>query len=58
MLTALHIAIVLAAIVIGARLGSIAIGFGGGLGVLLLGLTGVPVSREAIPFDAIGSVVL
>lgn len=57
MLTALHIAIVLAAIVIGARLGSIAIGFGGGLGVLLLGLTGVPVSREDIPFDVIGIIM-
>ena len=57
MLTALHIAIVLAAIVIGARLGSIAIGFAGGLGVLLLGLTGVPVSREDIPFDVIGIIM-
>lgn len=57
MLTALHIAIVIAAIVIGARLGSIAIGFAGGLGVLLLGLTGVPVSREDIPFDVIGIIM-
>ena len=57
MLTALHIAIVLAAIVIGARLGSIAIGFAGGLGVLLLGLIGVPVSREDIPFDVIGIIM-
>ncbi|WPF67196.1 MULTISPECIES: anaerobic C4-dicarboxylate transporter [unclassified Corynebacterium] len=53
----LHIAIVLAAIVLGARLGSIAIGFAGGLGVLLLGLTGVPVSREDIPFDVIGIIM-
>ncbi|MBC3185559.1 anaerobic C4-dicarboxylate transporter [Corynebacterium sp. zg-331] len=53
----LHIAIVLAAIVLGARLGSIAIGFAGGLGVLLLGLAGVPVSREDIPFDVIGIIM-
>lgn len=53
----LHIAIVLAAIVLGARLGSIAIGFAGGLGVLLLGLTGVPVTREDIPFDVIGIIM-
>ncbi|KQB85754.1 anaerobic C4-dicarboxylate transporter [Corynebacterium lowii] len=53
----LHIVIVLAAIVLGARLGSIAIGFTGGLGVLLLGLTGVPVSREDIPFDVIGIIM-
>ncbi|MEJ4100091.1 anaerobic C4-dicarboxylate transporter [Corynebacterium mastitidis] len=53
----LHIIIVLAAIVLGARLGSIAIGFAGGLGVLLLGLTGVPVSREDIPFDVIGIIM-
>ncbi|MCH6196099.1 anaerobic C4-dicarboxylate transporter [Corynebacterium mastitidis] len=53
----LHIIIVLAAIVLGARLGSIAIGFAGGLGVLLLGLTGAPVSREDIPFDVIGIIM-
>ncbi|MBV7280875.1 MULTISPECIES: anaerobic C4-dicarboxylate transporter [unclassified Corynebacterium] len=57
MLVALQILIVLAAIVLGARLGSIAIGFAGGLGVLLLGATGVPVSREDIPFDVIGIIM-
>lgn len=52
-----HVIIVLAAIFLGARLGSIAIGFAGGLGVLLLGLTGVPVNREDIPFDVIGIIM-
>ncbi|MHC9685841.1 anaerobic C4-dicarboxylate transporter [Corynebacterium diphtheriae] len=52
-----HILIVLAAIVLGARLGSIAIGFAGGIGVLLLGATGVPVTREDIPFDVIGIIM-
>lgn len=56
-LVALQILIVLAAIVLGARLGSIAIGFAGGLGVLLLGLTGIPVTREDIPFDVIGIIM-
>ena len=54
---ALQILIVLAAIVLGARLGSIAIGFAGGLGVLALGLTGVPVSYEQIPFDVISIIM-
>lgn len=53
----LCIAIVVAAIVLGARLGSVAIGFAGGLGVLLLGLIGVPVSRDDIPFDVIGIIM-
>jgi anaerobic C4-dicarboxylate transporter DcuA len=53
----LHILIVLVAIVIGARLGSIAIGFAGGLGVLLLGLTGVPVTQSDIPFDVVGIIM-
>ena len=52
-----HILIVLAAIFLGARIGSIAIGFAGGLGVLVLGLTGVPVTREDIPFDVIGIIM-
>lgn len=56
-LFALQILIVLAAIVLGARLGSIAIGFAGGLGVLVLGLTGVPVSHEQIPFDVISIIM-
>ncbi|WJZ02648.1 anaerobic C4-dicarboxylate transporter [Corynebacterium freiburgense] len=53
----LCIAIVIAAIVLGARLGSLAIGFAGGLGVLLLGLVGIPVTREDIPFDVIGIIM-
>ncbi|GAA6526384.1 anaerobic C4-dicarboxylate transporter [Intrasporangium sp. DVR] len=53
----LHLAIVLGAIFLGARLGSIAIGFAGGLGVLALGLLGVPVSQEAIPFDVIAIIM-
>lgn len=52
-----HILIVLGAIFLGARLGSIAIGFAGGLGVLLLGATGVPVTRDDIPFDVIGIIM-
>ena len=57
MLLAVHIIILLGAIVVGARMGSIAIGFAGGLGVLLLGATGMPVSAEAIPFDVIGIIM-
>lgn len=57
MLSIIQILIVLGAIVLGARLGSIAIGFAGGFGVLLLGLIGVPVSREDIPFDVIGIIM-
>ena len=57
MLLALQILIVLGAIFLGARLGSIAIGFAGGLGVLLLSLTGIPVSAEGIPFDVIGIIM-
>ena len=57
MLVAVHTVILLGAIVLGARMGSIAIGFAGGLGVLLLGATGVPVSAEAIPFDVIGIIM-
>ncbi|WP_342319741.1 anaerobic C4-dicarboxylate transporter [Corynebacterium mayonis] len=57
MLFALQLIILLGAIVLGARMGSIAIGFAGGLGVLLLGLTGMTVSAEAIPFDVIGIIM-
>ncbi|QMV85305.1 anaerobic C4-dicarboxylate transporter [Corynebacterium hindlerae] len=57
MLLALHIIIVLAAIFLGARLGSIAIGFAGGAGVLLLGLTGLTVTIKDIPFDVIGIIM-
>ncbi len=52
-----HIVIVLAAIFLGARIGSIGIGMAGGLGVLALGLTGVPITREDIPFDVIGIIM-
>ncbi|WP_303049138.1 anaerobic C4-dicarboxylate transporter [Corynebacterium sp. Marseille-P4321] len=57
MLLVLHLIILFGAIVLGARMGSIAIGFAGGLGVLLLGATGMPVSAEAIPFDVIGIIM-
>lgn len=46
-----ELAIVLGAIFLGARMGSIGIGFGGGFGVLLLALVGV--KPGAIPFDVI-----
>ncbi len=54
---ALQVIIVIAAIVLGARLGSIAIGFAGGLGVLALGLIGVTVTKDDIPFDVIGIIM-
>ena len=57
LLLVVHIIILFGAIVLGARMGSIAIGFAGGLGVLLLGATGIPVSAEAIPFDVIGIIM-
>lgn len=57
MLLILRLAIVFGAIVLGARMGSVAIGFAGGLGVLLLGLTGVPVTADDIPFDVIGIIM-
>ena len=57
MLVALQILIVLGAIVLGARLGSIGIGFAGGLGVLLLGIAGVPVTKDDIPFDVVGIIM-
>jgi anaerobic C4-dicarboxylate transporter DcuA len=47
----LHLAIVLAAIFLGARLGSIGIGYAGGLGVLALALIGV--KPGSIPIDVI-----
>ncbi|AWB84015.1 anaerobic C4-dicarboxylate transporter [Corynebacterium liangguodongii] len=57
MLVAVHLLILFGAIVLGARMGSIAIGFAGGLGVILLGLTGVSVTAEDIPFDVIGIIM-
>ncbi|WP_394280581.1 anaerobic C4-dicarboxylate transporter [Corynebacterium sp.] len=57
MLFLIHLIILFGAIILGARLGSIAIGFAGGLGVLLLGATGMTVSAEDIPFDVIGIIM-
>ncbi|MFA9445763.1 anaerobic C4-dicarboxylate transporter [Egicoccus sp. AB-alg6-2] len=54
---ALELLIVMGAIFIGARLGSIGIGLAGGIGVLLLGLIGVPVDQAAIPFDVIAIIM-
>jgi anaerobic C4-dicarboxylate transporter DcuA len=54
---ALELIIVLGAIFIGARLGSIGIGLAGGIGVLLLGAIGVPVDQGAIPFDVIAIIM-
>ncbi|MHA2788979.1 anaerobic C4-dicarboxylate transporter [Corynebacterium sp. S7] len=53
----LHIAILFGAIILGARLGSIAIGFAGGLGVILLGITGMHVTADDIAFDVIGIIM-
>jgi anaerobic C4-dicarboxylate transporter DcuA len=53
----LELAIVLGAIFIGARLGSIGIGLAGGIGVLLLGLIGVPIDQTAIPFEVIAIIM-
>lgn len=57
LLLILQIIIVFGAIILGARIGSIGIGLAGGLGVLLLGLIGVPVSKDDIPFDVIGIIM-
>ena len=57
LLLLVHLIILFGAIVLGARMGSIAIGFAGGLGVLLLGATGVTVTAEDIPFDVIGIIM-
>ena len=57
MLLVLQLIILFGAIVLGARYGSIAIGFAGGLGVLLLGATGMSVTAEDIPFDVIGIIM-
>lgn len=54
---AVHIVILLGAIYLGAQLGSIAIGMMGGLGVMLLGFTGVEVVAKDIPFDVIGIIM-
>lgn len=57
MLFVIHLVTLFGAIVLGARMGSIAIGFAGGLGVLALGATGVSVTAEDIPFDVIGIIM-
>jgi anaerobic C4-dicarboxylate transporter DcuA len=54
---ALELLIVLGAIFVGARLGSIGIGLAGGAGVLALGLIGVPIDQGAIPFDVIAIIM-
>jgi anaerobic C4-dicarboxylate transporter DcuA len=53
----LELLVVLAAIFLGARMGSIGIGLAGGVGVLVLGLLGVPVDQGAIPFDVIAIIM-
>lgn len=53
----IELVIVLGAILLGARMGSIGIGLAGGLGVLALGLIGVPVDQSAIPFDVIAIIM-
>ena len=57
MLLVIQLIILFGAIVLGARMGSLAIGFAGGLGVLLLGLTGMSVTADDIPFDVIGIIM-
>ncbi|WP_288791866.1 anaerobic C4-dicarboxylate transporter [uncultured Corynebacterium sp.] len=57
MLLVIQLVILFGAIVLGARMGSIAIGFAGGLGVLLLGVTGMSVTADDIPFDVIGIIM-
>lgn len=52
-----HLLIVLAVIVLGARYGSIAIGAAGGLGVIALAIAGAPVTGDDIPFDVIGIIM-
>lgn len=51
----LHLAVVLAAIVLGARLGGIAIGYAGGLGVLALAALGV--TPGAMPLDVVSIIM-
>ncbi len=57
MMLAAQILVVVAALIIGARWGSVGIGFAGGAGVLLLGALGTPVKAEDIPFDVIGIIM-
>ena len=54
----LQLVILFGAIYLGARIGGIAIGFAGGLGVLLLGATGLKTNWQSyIPFDVIGIIM-
>lgn len=53
-----EVVVVCGAIFLGARIGSIGIGFAGGLGVLLLGALGLKTDWSAyIPFDVIGIIM-
>lgn len=52
-----HLIILFGAIILGARIGSIGIGLAGGLGVILLGATGITVTQDDIPFDVIGIIM-
>lgn len=52
-----HLLILFGAIILGARIGSIGIGLAGGLGVILLGASGISVTQEDIPFDVIGIIM-
>lgn len=57
-LLVVQLIILFGAIYLGARLGGIAIGFAGGLGVLLLGVTGLKTDwQNYIPFDVIGIIM-
>lgn len=52
-----HLIVVLAFIVIGARLGGIGIGLAGAAGILVLTATGVPTSTDDIPWEVIGIIM-
>lgn len=53
MMIALQFIVVLAFIFLGARLGSIGIGFAGGAGLLALAILGVTISADQMPIDVI-----
>ncbi|MGO1592633.1 MAG: anaerobic C4-dicarboxylate transporter [Ancrocorticia sp.] len=54
----IQFAVVLLFIFIGARIGSIGIGFAGGAGIIVLGLLGLPVDPEkGIPWDVLGIIM-
>lgn len=52
-----HLLVVLAFIVIGARLGGVGIGLAGAAGVLVLAATGVAVTVDAVPWAVIGIIM-